>query len=280
LRDVAIIGAGVVGGALAHVAARRGAARVVRLVDDKGRVAEGKALDIAQAGPVEGFATALAGSTDVATAAGAEVIVLADRAGGAEWQGDEAMQLIQRLMRSAPAAVLLCAGASQRDAIDLAARELRVPRTRLFGSAPEALAAGARALVALAANASPRDVALSVLGVPPAQTVIPWEDATLGGYALTRVMDELARRRLAARVGALWPPGPYALATAAAMVIDAIGGRSRRTASCFVAPDLSAGRRTRAAAMSVRLGPAGIVEVIAPSLSVLEQVALDNAVQV
>jgi len=280
MREVAIIGAGELGGALAHVAARRGAARVVRLVDDKGRVAEGKALDIAQAGPVEGFATALAGSTDVATAAGAEVIVLADRAGGAEWQGDEAMQLIQRLMRSAPAAVLLCAGASQRDAIDLAARELRVPRTRLFGSAPEALAAGARALVALAANASPRDVALSVLGVPPAQTVIPWEDATLGGYALTRVMDELARRRLAARVGALWPPGPYALATAAAMVIDAIGGRSRRTASCFVAPDLSAGRRTRAAAMSVRLGPAGIVEVIAPSLSVLEQVALDNAVQV
>src|SRR5206468_2812492 len=83
-------------------------------------------------------------------------IVLADRAGGGEWQGDEAMQLIRRLMRSAPGAVLLCAGASQREAIDLAARELRVPRTRLFGSAPEALAAGARALVALAADASPR----------------------------------------------------------------------------------------------------------------------------
>ena len=280
MREVAIIGAGELGGALAHVAARRGVARVVRLVDDKGRIAEGKALDIAQASPVEGFATTLAGSTDASTAAGANVIVLADRAGAAEWQGDEAMQLIQRLIRSAPAAVLVCAGASQREAIDLAARELRVPRTRVFGSAPEALAAGVRALVALAANASPRDVALSVLGVPPAQTVIPWEDATIGGYALTRVIDEPARRRLAARVGALWPPGPYALATAATMVIEAIAGRSRRTASCFVAPDLSAGRRTRTAAMPVRLGPAGIVEVLAPSLSVVEQVALENAMNV
>src|SRR5207247_9651253 len=108
--------------------------------------------------------------------------------------------------------LLLGAGASQRDAIDVGVRELRVPRARLFGSAPEALAAGARALVALAVNGSPRDVALSVLGVPPAQTVIPWQDATLAGFALTRLVDEPGPRRLAARVRALWPPGPYPLA--------------------------------------------------------------------
>src|SRR5262249_7529604 len=161
----------------------------------------------------------LSGSTDWATAAGARVIAVADRAGGSEWSGDEGLQLIRQLARSAPAAILLCAGASQRELIDLGVRELRGARTRLFGSAPEALAGGAGALVALAANGSPRDVSLSVLGLPPTHTVIPWEDATLGGFALTRLLDGPTRRRLSARVPALWPPGPYALATAAALVI-------------------------------------------------------------
>jgi malate dehydrogenase len=280
MHEVAIIGAGELGGALAHVLARRDAVRSIRLVDEKGRVAEGKALDIAQAAPVEGFATRITGSVDIATAAGASVIVLADRVAGGEWQGDEALQLVRQLARSAPQAILLCAGSAQRDTIDAGVRELRVPRARLFGSAPEALASGARALVALAVNGSPRDVALSVLGVPPSQAVVLWEDATVAGFSLTRLLDEPTRRRLSARIAALWPPGPYALATAATMVIEAIAGRSRRIASCFVAPDLSEGRKTRTAALPVRLGPAGIEDIVVPSLSVVEKVALDNAMQV
>jgi malate dehydrogenase len=279
MQEVAIVGAGELGGALAHVLARRNAARGIRLIDDNGRVAEGKALDIAQAAPVERFATQVSASTDWATAAGASVIVIADRFGAGEWHGEELLQLIRQLSRSAPGAVLLCAGAGQREAIDRGVRELRVSRTRLFGSPPEALAGGARALVALAANGSPRDVSLSVLGVPPSHTVVPWQDATLAGFALTRVVDEPSRRRIAARVAALWPPGPYALATAAALVIEAIAGRTRRIASCFVAPDTSAGVQSRTAAMPVRLGPAGIVEVITPSLSAVERVMLDNAMQ-
>src|SRR5438552_11007430 len=117
MHEVAIIGAGELGGALAHVLARRDLARSIRLIEEQGRVAEGKALDIAQAAAVEGFATQLSGSTDVSTAAGATVIVIADRLGGGEWQGEDALQLVQRLARSAPGAILLCAGASQRELI-------------------------------------------------------------------------------------------------------------------------------------------------------------------
>src|SRR6266852_3582557 len=280
MQAVAIIGAGELGGAVAHVLARRSAVRSITLIDDSGRAAAGKALDIAQAAPVEGFATALSGSADVSTAAGAAVVILADRIGGGEWLGEDGLLLLKRLAQTASGAVIVCAGASQRELVDRGVRELHLDRARLFGSAPEALAAGARALVALAVNGSPRDVALSVLGVPPAQTVIPWEDATLAGFALTRLVGEPTRRRLAARVTALWPPGPYALASAATMVIEAMAGRSRRIASCFVAPDTSAGRRTRTGALPVRLGPAGIVDVLTPSLTVVEQVALENAMQI
>jgi malate dehydrogenase len=277
MRDVAIIGAGELGGLLAHALARRSIARSIHLVDETGRVAEGKALDITQAAPIEGFATSVYGSADTSAAAGADVIVLADRVGGTEWQGDDALVLLKRMGRTAGQAVIVCAGAGQRDIIERGVRELHIPRTRLIGSAPEALVSAARAMVALEIDTSPRDIALAVLGVPPKQTVIVWEDATVSGLALTRTLSEPVRARLTARICALWPVGPYALASAAVRSIEGLLGRSRGSTTCFVAPDDSAGTRTRTAALPVRLGPSGVVEVVLPSLSAAERVALDNA---
>src|SRR5262245_43730499 len=237
MREIAIIGAGELGGATAHALARRNLARAITLIDERGKVAAGKALDIAQAAPVEGFATQLAGATELSYAGGAEVVVIADRFGGGEWTGEEGLALMRRVAQMAPHAIVVCAGASARELVDRSVRELKQPRTRLLGSAPEALAGAAKAMVALALNGSANDVALSVLGIPPAHTVIPWEDATAGGFALTRQLGEPARRRLDTKIAALWPPGPYALAAAATKVIAAIDERSRQLASCFVAPE-------------------------------------------
>jgi malate dehydrogenase len=277
MREVAIVGAGELGGAVAHVLARRDVVRSLVLVDESGRVAAGKALDIAQAAPVEGFSTQLGGTTDVATVAGSSVVIVAERFAGGPWSTEEGLLLLKRLTQTAPRAAIVCAGASYRELVERGVRDLRIDRRRLFGSAPEALAAGARALVALAVDGSPREVGLSVLGVPPSHTVIPWEDATIGGFALTHQMDEPSRRRLAAKIAALWPPGPYALASAASAVIEAMAGRSRRVASCFVAPDSASGTRARAAALPARFDAGGIAGIMQPSLSVVERIALDNA---
>jgi malate dehydrogenase len=277
MRDVAIIGAGELGGALAYVLARTSVAVEIRLIDEMGNVAAGKALDIMQAAPIEGFATRVSGSTDVWTAAGASVLVLTDRFGGEEWQGEEGLMLLKRIVEVGAGSIVLCAGSSQRELVERGVRELHVARGRLLGSAPEALAGAVRAIVALETNGSPRDIALAVLGVPPSQIVIPWEYAAIAGFAMTRVLDEPSRRRVEARVARLWPPGPYALASAASAAIEALMGRSRRLITCFVAPDDSAGRRARTAALPVRLGPPGIVDVALPSLSVHERVLLDNA---
>jgi len=275
--EVAVVGAGELGGAVAHAVARRDAARVVRLVDESGTIAAGKALDLAQAAPVEGFAAQVVGTTDIASAAGASVIVVADRAAGGEWKDDEGASLIKRLATMAPTAVIVCAGAAARDAIDRAAGELRVNRSRVVGTAPEALAGAVRAMTALAVNVSPRDVALTLVGIPPARVVVAWEDATVAGCALTRLIDEPRRRRLIARIDALWPPGPYALAVAAASAVDVIAGRSRRILTVFAAPDRSAGLRARTAAWPVRLDRGGIADVLTPALSTAEQVAFENA---
>jgi malate dehydrogenase len=277
MRDVAIIGAGALGGALAHVLARRDTAGEIRLIDESGHVAAGKALDITQASPIEQFASRVTGSIDISTAGGAAIVVIADRAAGGECQVEDGLMLLKRLTPLASNAIILCAGASHRELIERGVGELRLARTRLFGSAPDALAAAARALIALETNGSPRDIALSLLGVPPAQIVIPWDDATIGGLSAARALDPPSLRRIVARLPALWPPGPYALASAASKVIESILGGSRRLASCFVGPDLSSGARTRTVAMMVRLDAAGIADIVRPSLNVHDRVSLDNA---
>src|SRR6266850_1089175 len=275
---VVILGAGELGGLIAHAAARRCVAQDICLIDEKGRVAEGKALDITQAAPVESFSARVTGSSDPSLVGGATVVVIADAAGGAEWQGDAGLTLIKRARDFSPKSLVVCAGALQRDLVERGVRELYVPRARLIGSAPEALVSGVRALVAVELKTSPRDVGVTVLGVPPEHIVVPWEDATAGGFAVSRLIGEPERRRLEAGLSGLWPPGPYALASAAAKVIDTLLGRSERVVTCFVAPDDSAGVRTRTAALPARLNRSGLIDVVLPALNGRDRVRLENAI--
>lgn len=277
MHDVAIFGAGELGGLLAHVLARRDVARSILLVDVCGRVAAGKALDIMQASAIEGFAVRVSGSADISAAVGSAIIVLADAADGAEWQGDEGLQILERLSRIGADSVVMCADAAHRELVERGVSDLAFRPNRLFGTAPEALASSLRALVALEANYSVKDIALTVLGVPPDQTVVPWEAVTIGGFGASQVLAEPIRRRLDARLPSLWPPGPYALATAAAEALACIIGGSSRAFSCFVAPADRMGKRARTAALPVRLGTGGAVPVEVTSLSVSARIALDNA---
>jgi malate dehydrogenase len=278
MHEVAILGAGELGGAIAHRLATRGVVSTVCLVDEAGWVAAGKALDIMQAAPIQRFATRVAGSADPATAIGAHIVVIADHAAGGEWTHEDALLLLKGLSGSKATPLILCAGAGHRELVERGAREVGVPRTRLFGSAPEGLASAVRSIVAIESDGSPLDVALTVLGIPPSHTVVPWEDAAIGGLSALRLLTTPARRRIEAQIPGLWPPGPHALAAAAVKAIEIVLGKSRQVLSCFVAPDDSAGRRMRAAAFPTRLGPEGIERVENPPLNTRDRVALDNAV--
>src|SRR5688500_7146357 len=97
MSDVAIIGAGELGGALAHVLARREVASAIRLIDETGSVAAGKALDIMQAAPIESWTTRLSGSTELTTAAGAALLFVADRVSGGEWRDEDGLLLLKRI---------------------------------------------------------------------------------------------------------------------------------------------------------------------------------------
>jgi malate dehydrogenase len=74
-RKIALIGAGHIGGTLAHLIGLKELGDVV-LFDIAAGVPQGKALDLAQSSPVEGFDARLTGATDYAAIAGADVVIV------------------------------------------------------------------------------------------------------------------------------------------------------------------------------------------------------------
>ncbi|MDW8445111.1 MAG: malate dehydrogenase [Acetobacteraceae bacterium] len=72
---IALIGAGNIGGTLAHLIGLKELGDVV-LFDVFAGVAAGKALDIMQSGPVEGFDAMMTGGNDYAAIAGADVVII------------------------------------------------------------------------------------------------------------------------------------------------------------------------------------------------------------
>ena len=74
-KKIALIGAGNIGGTLAHLIGLKELGDVV-LFDVFGGVAAGKALDIMQSGPVEGFDSNMTGGSDYAAIAGSDVMIV------------------------------------------------------------------------------------------------------------------------------------------------------------------------------------------------------------
>jgi malate dehydrogenase len=269
---IAIIGAGPIGGTLAHTLARRGRVSEVRLIDTDGTIAQGKALDILQSAPIEGFDTRVKGSTRLDEAAGADGVAIADSASGKEHSGEPGLALIRRITAFETAAPIVCAGPSQRDLIAMSTGELHLPAARLVGSAPFALESALRALAGVLMDRTGTEVALQVLGVPPRSAVVAWEEASVHAQPLASELAPHQIAALAARIPSLWPPGPYALGSAAARVLEAIAIGSRRRYSCFVTV-----RRGSVIAMPVELGPAGVTRIIEPALTRQERTRLENA---
>jgi malate dehydrogenase len=276
---IAIAGCGPLGGALAHKLAGRDRAAEVRLIDPEGRMAQGKALDILQASPVERFTTRMTSADSWTAAAGADVIVVADDGRtGSEHAGESGLATLRQLTKVAGTAPIVFAGSTQRELMGRASSELKVPRRRLIGSAPLALESALRAVVAVLLDSSGVEVSMRIVGVPPDAAVVAWEEATASGLPLSSQLRAHEIAALTARLRSLWPPGPLALASAASRVVEALLGHSRRRFSCFV-PLERGPLREAVVAMPVELGPGGTRRVMEPSLTRQEQTLLENAIE-
>jgi malate dehydrogenase len=276
MSTVAIIGAGPLGGALASALAGRARVGEVRLIDPEGRVAEGKALDILQSSPVDGFNTRVTGTTAYAAAAGCDVIVFADLMSGGEIAGEPGLALVRQIVRMEAASPFLFAGGGQRELMGRSMTELRLPSRRLLGSAPLGLESAVRAVTAALMDGSPADLSIGVAGVPPRDAVIGWDAATAFNRPIADVLAPHHLSALTSRLPALWPPQPYTLASAGARVAEALAGGSRRRYTCFAAIDVTGTGHDLIAAVPVEIVKGGVGRTLEPALSRHERTAFEN----
>jgi malate dehydrogenase len=169
---IALIGSGMIGGTLAHLAAMRELGDIV-LFDIAEGVPQGKALDIAQSGPVDGFDADMRGATDYADIAGADVCIVT--AGVARKPGmsrDDLIGINLKVMKAvgegikthAPNAFVICI-TNPLDAMVWALREFSgLPHHMVVGMAGVLDSARFRHFLAQEFKVSVEDVTAFVLG--------------------------------------------------------------------------------------------------------------------
>jgi malate dehydrogenase len=250
----------------------------VVLIDAAAGIAAGKALDIQQMGAISGFHTRLRGSSDVSDAIGSAVCVIADRAtvSASADDGFPAIQALTQMVRNVP---LVFAGTGDAHLMLRTVREAGYGRERVMGSCAEAFASAIRAIVALEARCAPAEVMLSLLGTPPEGFVVPWSEASIGGYLIERVLAPVQLARVQRRVTSLWPPRVYALSQAAAIVAEGVIHSTRRGLHVLAILDGEFGARGQVSAVPAFVATTGIVGTRTPSLSTRERVLLETALQ-
>jgi malate dehydrogenase len=209
---IALIGAGMIGGTLAHLAAIREMGDII-LVDVAEGIPQGKALDLAQAGPVEGFDSRLTGTQDYADIKGADVCIVT--AGVARKPGmsrDDLLGINLKVMKAvgegikahAPDSFVICV-TNPLDAMVWALREFSgLPHERVVGMAGVLDSARFRHFLAEEFKVSVEDVTAFVLGghgdtmvpVPAYSAVagIPVPDLIRMGWSTQERIDAIVQR--------------------------------------------------------------------------------------
>src|ERR1700761_979751 len=171
-KKIALIGAGNIGGTLAHIAAQKELGDIV-LFDVVEGVPQGKALDLSQCGPVEGFDAKLTGTNDYADIAGADVVIVT--AGVARKPGmsrDDLLGINLKVMKAVgegikancPGAFVICI-TNPLDAMVWALREFSgLPQDKIVGMAGVRVWARFRHFLAEEMDVAVKDVTAFVMG--------------------------------------------------------------------------------------------------------------------
>ena len=281
---IALIGAGQIGGTLAHLAAMKELGDVV-LFDIAEGTPQGKALDIAQSGPAEGFDAAMKGANDYADIAGADVCIVT--AGVPRKPGmsrDDLLGINLKVMKSvgegigkhAPNAFVICI-TNPLDAMVWALQQFSgLPANKVVGMAGVLDSARFRHFLSLEFGVSMRDVTAFVLGghgdtmVPLARysTVagIPLPDLVKMGWTTQDKLDAIIQRTRdgGAEIVGLLKTGSafYAPATAGIEMAEAYLKDQKRVLPCAAWVDGAYGLDGLYVGVPTVIGANGIEKVI------------------
>ena len=297
---IALIGAGNIGGTLAHLAAIKELGDIV-LFDVIEGVPQGKALDLSQCAPVEGFDAVIKGTNDYADIKGADVIIVT--AGVARKPGmsrDDLLGINLKVMKAvgegikanAPDAFVICITNPLDAMVWALQKSCELPQQKVVGMAGVLDSARFRYFLADEFNVSVEDVTAFVLGghgdtmVPLTRysTVagIPVPDLIKMGWTTQARIDEIVKRtanggaeivNLLKTGSAFYAPAASAIAMAESYLLD-----KKRVLPCAAWLNGEYGVKDLYVGVPVVIGAKGVERVVEVEFSGAERGAFENSV--
>jgi malate dehydrogenase len=293
-KKVTVIGAGNVGATAAQRLAEKELCDVV-LIDIVEGVPQGKALDLAEAAPIEAHDAHLTGSNDYAASAGSDIVIIT--AGIPRKPGMSRDDLIgtnagivrsvtEKVAKLSPEAVLIIVSNPLDAMCHVAFEASGFPKQRVIGMAGVLDSARFRAFIAMELNVSVESTHAFVLG-GHGDTMVPLPRySTVAGIPITELLsperiDALVKRTASggAEIVGLLKTGSayYAPASAAVEMAESILKDKKKILPCAVYLEGEYGFRDLFIGVPVKLGAGGVEQVVEIKLSAEESAALKKS---
>jgi len=292
---ISVIGAGNVGATAALWAASKHLGDVV-LVDIVEGLPQGKALDLFEASPIEGFDAEVVGSNDYAATAGSDIVILT--AGLPRKPGMSRDDLLakntqivkavtENVAKHSPNAILIVVSNPLDAMVYVAWKVSGFATNKVMGMAGALDAARFASFIAMELKVSVQDVNAFVLGGHGDSMVPLPRFSTVGGIPITELMDGPAIERLVQRtrdggaeiVGLLKTGSAFVAPSAGAVrMAEAILLDQRRIIPCAAYCDAEYGVGGCFVGVPAILGAGGVEKVVEINLTAEEKAAFDTSI--
>src|SRR5262245_41966903 len=293
-RKVSIVGAGNVGATAAERIVDKELADVV-LVDIIEGVPQGKALDLAESAPIEGYDCRLTGSNTYRETANSDIVVIT--AGIPRKPGmsrDDLLKtnygivkgLTEEVVKNSPNCIVIVVSNPLDAMVQTAFRVSRFPKQRVMGMAGVLDSARFRTFIAMELNVSVENIHAFVLG-GHGDTMVPLPRySTVSGIPITELMskeriDALVKRTAnggAEMVGLLKTGSAYYAPSAASVeMLEAIFKDKKKILPCAAYLEGEYGIHGLYVGVPAKLGKNGIEEIIQIKLTSEEDAALKKS---
>ncbi|MFZ4792791.1 MAG: malate dehydrogenase [Blastocatellia bacterium] len=293
-KKITVVGAGNVGATAAHWLVSKELGDVV-LVDILEGMPQGKALDLAQAGPIEGYDSVIVGANDYSATADSDVVVITS--GIARKPGMSRDDLLntnagivgsvtEQIARTSPNAIIIVVSNPLDAMTQVAFKRSGFPKNRVIGMAGVLDSARMRTFLAEALNVSVENVTAFVLG-GHGDTMVPLPRySTCAGIPITELLpkeqiEAIVKRTASggAEIVNLLKTGSayYAPSAAAVEMVEAILKDKKKILPCAVYLEGEYGINGLFVGVPVKLGANGVEEIIQINLTTEERAALHKS---
>jgi len=278
-KKISIIGAGFVGATAAHWAAEKELGNVV-LVDILEGIPQGKALDLFQASPVEGFDAKVIGSNGYEETINSDVVIVTSGVPRKPGMSREDLleinkkiigSVVAEVVKKSPQAILIMVTNPLDTMTYLAFKRSGLPKQRVMGMAGILDTARFKAFIAMELNVSVEDIQALLLGGHGDEMVPLPRYTTISGIPLSQLLPKETIDRLVDRtrkgggeIVNLLKTGSafYAPSAAAIQMTEAILKDKKRILPCCVYLDGEYGLKDICFGVPVKLGANGVESII------------------